>query len=226
MPETLTFTYQGDGDLAAIGLAETMSAANRGENFTVIFINNGTYGMTGGQGVMVIGQLLAYTAFETTDKKVTYFPSHGAEQRGGTANCFVVISDQDIGAPKVNMADYLVVLNQPSMERFSESVKNGGALFVNSSIVTDIPQYRDIDIVPVEAGNIAAELGTPKVMNLVMTGAVIGYSDLLPADNVLQTAFRKLGAKRPELNPLNEAAFKRGLEIGKLAKSRRMQALF
>ena len=125
-----------------------------------------------------------------------------------------------------DMADYLVVLNQPSMERFSESVKNGGALFVNSSIVTDIPQYRDIDIVPVEAGNIAAELGTPKVMNLVMTGAVIGYSDLLPADNVLQTAFRKLGAKRPELNPLNEAAFKRGLEIGKLAKSRRMQALF
>lgn len=180
----------------------------------------------GGQGVMVIGQLLAYTAFETTDKKVTYFPSYGAEQRGGTANCFVVISDQDIGAPKVNMADYLVVLNQPSMERFSESVKNGGALFVNSSIVTDIPQYCDIDIVPVEAGNIAAELGTPKVMNLVMTGAVIGYSDLLPADNVLQTAFRKLGAKRPELNPLNEAAFKRGLEIGKLAKSRRMQALF
>ena len=113
----------------------------------------------GGQGVMVIGQLLAYTAFETTDKKVTYFPSYGAEQRGGTANCFVVISDQDIGAPKVNMADYLVVLNQPSMERFSESVKNGGALFVNSSIVTDIPQYRDIDIVPVETGNIAAELG-------------------------------------------------------------------
>ena len=124
------------------------------------------------------------------------------------------------------MADYLVVLNQPSMERFSESVKNGGALFVNSSIVTDIPQYRDIDIVPVEAGNIAAELGTPKVMNLVMTGAVIGYSDLLPAENVLQTAFRKLGAKRPELNPLNEAAFKRGLEIVKLAKSRRIQALF
>lgn len=157
---------------------------------------------------------------------MTYFPSYGAEQRGGTANCFVVISDQDIDAPKVNMADYLVVLNQPSMERFSESVKNGGALFVNSSIVTDIPQYRDIDIVPVEAGNIAAELGTPKVMNLVMTGAVIGYSDLLPADNVLQTAFRKLGAKRPELNPLNEAAFKRGFEIGKLAKSRRMQALF
>lgn len=161
----------------------------------------------GGQGVMVIGQLLAYTAFETTDKKVTYFPSYGAEQRGGTANCFVVISDQDIDAPKVNMADYLVVLNQPSMERFSESVKNGGALFVNSSIVTDIPQYRDIDIVPVEAGNIAAELGTPKVMNLVMTGAVIGYSDLLPADNDTANGVQKTRRKTPGTESVERGCF-------------------
>ena len=168
----------------------------------------------GGQGVMVIGQLLTYTAVETTGKKVTYFPSYGAEQRGGTANCYVVISDSDIGAPKVNKADFLVVLNQPSMDRFASSVKAGGAVFVNSSIVKKVPEYENVAVIPVDAGNIAIELGNPKVMNLVMAGAIIGYTQLLPAENVLQTAFKKLGAKRPELNPLNEKAFTRGKDIG------------
>lgn len=172
----------------------------------------------GGQGVMVIGQLLSYTACETTDKFVTYFPSYGAEQRGGTANCYVVISDDEIGAPKVNKADMLVVLNEASMERFKDAVAPGGTVVVNSTIVKNIPKYDDITVVEVDAGNIAIELGNPKVMNLVVTGAIIGVSDILPVDNVLQTAFKKLGAKRPELNPLNEAAFRRGLEIGKAAK--------
>lgn len=172
----------------------------------------------GGQGVMVIGQLLAYTACETTDKKVTFFPSYGAEQRGGTANCYVVISDDEIGAPKVNKADYLVVLNQPSMDRFGDSVKFGGVVFVNSSIVSSIPPYKDVEIVSVDAGNLAISLGNPKVMNMVIAGAIIGYSELLPPDKVLQTAFNKLGAKRPELNLLNEKAFRLGYEIGVKAR--------
>ncbi len=172
----------------------------------------------GGQGVMVIGQLLSYTACETTDKFVTYFPSYGAEQRGGTANCYVVISDEEVGAPKVNKADMLVVLNEPSMERFKDAVIPGGTVVVNSSIVKHVPEYDDVTVVKVDAGNIAIELGNPKVMNLVVTGAIIGVSDILPVENVLQTAFKKLGAKRPELNPLNEAAFRRGLEIGIAAK--------
>lgn len=174
----------------------------------------------GGQGVMVIGQLLAYTAAETTDRMVTYFPSYGAEQRGGTANCYVVISDREIGAPKVNRADYLVVLNQPSMERFADAVKPGGAVFVNSSIVGKVPDYEDVDVIAVDAGGIALSLGNQKVMNLVMAGAVIGYSDILPAENVLHTAFKKLGTKRPELNPLNEKAFRIGLEAGMKAGKR------
>ena len=175
----------------------------------------------GGQGVMVIGQLMAYTACETTDKHVTYFPSYGAEQRGGTANCYVVISDDEIGAAKVGKADILVVLNEPSMVRFADAVKPGGAVVVNSTIVKNIPDYtgKDVTVIEVDANEIAIELGNPKVMNLIMAGAIIGYSEILPEDNVLQTAFRKLGAKRPELNPLNEKAFRRGLAIGKAAKA-------
>ena len=172
----------------------------------------------GGQGVMVIGQLMAYTAAETTDKKVTFFPSYGAEQRGGTANCYVVISDEEVGAPKVDKCDYLVVLNEPSMARFQGNVKPGGAIIVNTSIVKKFTKRDDITYVEVPANDIAYELKNPKVMNLAVAGALIGYTELLPEDNVIQTAFKKLGKKRPELNPINEAAFKKGLEYGKAAK--------
>ena len=172
----------------------------------------------GGQGVMVIGQLLSYTTIETTKKFVTYYPSYGSEQRGGTANCYVVISDDEIGSPKVDTVDYVVALNEPSKQRFEKAVMPGGTMFVNSSIVTTETTRADVKTIKVDANNIANELGNPKVLNLVMVGAMIGYTDILPAENVLQTAFNKLGAKRPELNELNEKAFRRGLEIGKAAK--------
>lgn len=173
----------------------------------------------GGQGVMVMGQLLSYTACETTDKYVTYFPSYGAEMRGGTANCYVVISDEEVGAPKVEKADYLVVMNEPSLLRFRNSLVSGGTMFVNSSVVKCGVGRDDVNVVSVDAGSIAYELGNPKVLNLVMSGAIIGYTDVLPAENVLHTAFKKLGAKRPELNAVNEAAFRRGLEIGRSARN-------
>lgn len=172
----------------------------------------------GGQGVMVAGQLLSYTACETTDKYVTYFPSYGAEMRGGTANCYVVISDDPVGAPKVNQADYVVCLNDPSMAKFKDAVVPGGTIFNNSSVVTIEPTRDDIHVVKVDAGSIAIELGNPKVLNLVIVGAIIGYTEILPTENVLQTAFKKLGSKRPELNPINEAAFRRGWEIGHATK--------
>ncbi|NCB50586.1 MAG: pyruvate ferredoxin oxidoreductase [Clostridia bacterium] len=174
----------------------------------------------GGQGVMVIGQLLCYTACETTEKYVTYFPSYGAEMRGGTANCFVVISDEPVGAPKVEKADYLVVLNDPSMVKFKNSLVQGGTVFINSSVITHEPERTDINVVKVDAGTIAYELGNPKVLNIVMAGAIIGYTDILPEDKVLKTIFKKLGTKRPELNEMNEKAFYRGIEIGKAAKNK------
>ena len=175
----------------------------------------------GGQGVMVIGQLLSYTACETTDMHVTFFPTYGSEQRGGTANCYVVISDEEIGTPVLERLDDVIVLNDPSMVKFEQNVKPGGILFVNSTIVEAKPQRSDITVVYVPCGEIADEIGNPKVTNLVMVGAYIGYTQLLPEDKVLATAFKKLGAKRPQLNPLNEAAFKRGLEIGKTAREKK-----
>lgn len=172
----------------------------------------------GGQGVMVIGQLLSYTACETTEKYIVYFPSYGSEQRGGTANCYVTISDDPIGGPVKQRLDDIIVLNEPSMAKFEARVKPGGLLFMNSSIITVEPTREDIRIIRVPANEIADELGSAKVANLVMTGAYIGYTGMLPAENVLATALKKLGAKRPWLNEMNTAAFHRGLEIGKAAR--------
>ena len=171
----------------------------------------------GGQGVQLIGKMLVEAGMEE-GKEVSFLPSYGAEMRGGTANCYVVISDDPVGAPKVNQADYVVCLNDPSMAKFKDAVVPGGTIFVNSSVVTIVPEREDVHLVKVDAGSRAIELGNPKCLNLVIVGAIIGYTEVLPAENVLQTAFRKLGAKRPELNPINEAAFRRGWEIGHAAR--------
>ena len=172
----------------------------------------------GGQGVMVAGQILCYTACETTEKFVTFYPSYGAEMRGGTANCYVVISDEMIGAPMVNHVNNLMIFNSPSLEKFIGDLEPGGNLFLNTSVVKQRPERTDINVIEVDAGTIAYELGSPRCLNIVMAGAFIGYTGVLPEENCIQTIFKKLGAKRPEMNPINEAAFRRGLEIGKAAK--------
>ena len=115
-------------------------------------------------------------------------------------------------------ADYAMILNNPSLTKFQGRVKPDGTIFMDSSVVTIDTDRKDVKVIKVPAGEIAIELGNTKVANLVMVGAFVGFTGLLPPEKVLATAFKKLGAKRPHLNPLNEAAFNRGLEIGKAAK--------
>ena len=174
----------------------------------------------GGQGVMVCGQLISYAVAETTDNYITYIPSYGAEQRGGTANCFVVIADVPVGSPKPYPADYAMIMNDPSLEKFEGSVVKGGTIFLNTSVVKNEPKRSDVEFVNVPAGDIAGELGNTKVSNVIMVGAFVGYTELIPPEKVLETAYNKLGKKRPELNELNKAAFERGFEIGKAAAAK------
>ena len=170
----------------------------------------------GGQGVMMLGKLLSYATCESTDYNVTFFPSYGAEQRGGTANCYVVISDEPIGAPLGDSMNDLVVMNGPSLNKFLYKLVPGGTLFINSSIVTDEIKRTDIDVVRVPVTEMAVEMGNIKVINIIMLGAYIGYTKCLPEDLVLDTIIRKLGMKA-SLIPLNKEAFAKGLEIGKQA---------
>jgi len=125
----------------------------------------------GGQGVMLLGKMLSYATCEATDKNVTFFPSYGAEQRGGTANCYVVISDEEVGAPLGDAMDDLIVMNDPSLNKFLYKLVPGGTLFINSSIVTSRVERTDVKVVSVPVTEMALEMGNPKVLNIIMLGA-------------------------------------------------------
>ena len=172
----------------------------------------------GGQGVMTLGKFLAEATCESTDKNVTFFPSYGAEQRGGTANCYVVISDEEVGAPLGDALDDLIVMNDPSLNKFLYKLVPGGTLFINSSIVTSRVERAGVKVVSVPVTEMALEMGNPKVLNIIMLGAYIGYTQCLPEELVLDTIIRKLG-KKESLIPLNKEAFAKGLEIGKQARA-------
>ncbi|MDO4567305.1 MAG: 2-oxoacid:acceptor oxidoreductase family protein, partial [Oscillospiraceae bacterium] len=130
----------------------------------------------GGQGVMMMGKLLAHGTCDSTDLNVTFFPSYGAEQRGGTANCYVVISDEIIGAPLGDHMDDLIVMNGPSLNKFLYKLVPGGTLFINSSIVKEEISRGDVSVVAAPVTEMALEMGNAKVLNIIMLGVYIGYT--------------------------------------------------
>ena len=149
---------------------------------------------------------------------MTFFPSYGVEKRGGVSNCYVTISDDPIGAPMADDSNVVVVLNDLALPKFEKTLVPGGVLFLDSTVCELRPTRTDITVVEVPATEIAREVGSAKVANLCMIGAFIGFTEALPPEKILETAFSKLGAKHPEMNALNEKAFYKGLEIGKAAK--------
>ena len=142
----------------------------------------------GGQGVMTLGKFLASATCDSTDKNVTFFPSYGAEQRGGTANCFVVISDEMVGAPLGDVMDDLIVMNGPSLQKFLPTLKQGGTLFINSSIVPEEDIDRtDIKVVKAPVTEMALEMGNAKVLNVIMLGVYVGYTEVVSPEVVWGT---------------------------------------
>ncbi len=172
----------------------------------------------GGQGVMTLGKFLADATCNSTDLNVTFFPSYGAEQRGGTANCYVVISDDFIGAPLGDVMDDLIVMNDASLNKFLPKLKNGGRLFINSSIVKSEVTREDVTVIKAPVTELALEMGNAKVLNIIMLGVYVGYTEVIAPEIVWQTVEHKLGSK-PALLPLNRQAFEKGLEIGRSYKA-------
>lgn len=168
----------------------------------------------GGQGVMTLGKFLAQATCDSTDKKVTFFPSYGAEQRGGTANCFIVISDEEIGPPLGDRMDDLIVMNGPSLNKFISTLKPGGTLYINNSIVKDSIGRNDIKIVKAPVTELALQLGNSKVLNIIMLGVYVGYTNVIDSSIVWETIENKLSSK-PKLLPLNKQAFEMGLKLGR-----------
>ena len=165
----------------------------------------------GGQGVLSMGLNLAQAAM-LEGKNVTYLPSYGAEVRGGTANCTVAVSDEEIASPVASSPDFIVAMNQPSLVRFQNQIQSGGVLFVNSSLIEAEILRGDIDIVRVPANSIAEELGSPRSANMVMMGAFTKKSNLVSLSSVIEALKNTLKNKQ-KLIAINKNALQAGYDL-------------
>lgn len=166
----------------------------------------------GGQGVLSMGKILAYAAL-MNDKEVTWMPSYGPEQRGGTANVTVIVADSPISSPIVDSYDTAVLLNQQSIDKFEKAVKPGGLLIYDPSGIHHPPTRTDITIVSVDALGATINLGNAKGYNMVMLGALLGLKPIVSLDNVLTGLKKALPERHHHLIPVNEKALMAGMEL-------------
>ncbi|MDD5099923.1 MAG: 2-oxoacid:acceptor oxidoreductase family protein [Syntrophales bacterium] len=166
----------------------------------------------GGQGVLMMGYTLAHGAM-SAGYQVTYLPAYGAEVRGGTANCTVAVSDDEIASPIASKPDNIVVLNTPSLYSFQNRVAPEGALFLNSSIVAVKPSRHDVRIFKIPSSEIAEQLGNPRTANTVMMGAFLKVTGLVPSDIYLSSMETVMGSKKKSVIEINRKAFAAGYEF-------------
>jgi 2-oxoglutarate ferredoxin oxidoreductase subunit gamma len=163
----------------------------------------------GGQGILFGGQLLAYAALEA-GKQVTWIPSYGPEMRGGTANCTVVIADEEIGAPTVRHPQAALVFNLPSLDKYEPLIKAGGVLVVNASMVDRQPKRHDTVNIFIPAVEIAEALGDKRLTNMVMLGAMLQKLPVLPIEAIESTLAKQIPEHRRHLVELNWKALRQG----------------
>lgn len=166
----------------------------------------------GGQGVLLIGQLIAYAGM-MDGKQVSWMPSYGPEMRGGAANCAVVISDEPVGSPKVEEADVVIAMNRPAMELFEKSLAPGGALLYNSSLIDIEPSRSDIRAVAVPCSEIANQVGSLRASNMVMLGAYAGLTGDFSVEQLMDTLRYKLGPSKERFMPTNQQAIEAGMAV-------------
>lgn len=169
----------------------------------------------GGQGVLTAGQILAY-AGNAEGKQVSWVPAYGPEQRGGTANCSVVISDGPVACPLVTEPNACIVMNLPSLEKFEAAVQPGGLLIVNTSLCGDRTATRtDIRVVNLPATDIANELGSPKFANMVALGALLGAVPMVDLESCLTAMIKVMGKDKERFIPVNREALHRGMDVAR-----------
>ena len=159
----------------------------------------------GGQGVMLIGQMIAYAAM-LEGKEVTWMPSYGPEMRGGTANCSVIVSDKRISSPIITEASAVVAMNLPSLTKFEGLVKPGGHLFVNTSLIKEEPWRHDVEIYNIDATEIALSFNNEKVSNMVILGAIVSKTGMVKRESIEKVMEKLFTGKKAKLLPLNKEA--------------------
>ena len=165
----------------------------------------------GGQGMLLIGKFLAMACM-LDGKHVSWLPSYGPEMRGGTANCSVIVSDEDVASPMVDMADVIVAMNLPSLDKFENKVRPGGLLIVNSSIIDRKVERTDIDVVYCNAMHIAEDVKNPKGANVAILGALMGKAPIVSLDKMMEAIKIELGEKKLRFLDGNKAALVAGME--------------
>lgn len=166
----------------------------------------------GGQGVLSMGMTLAYAGM-VEDKQVAWIPSYGPEMRGGTANCTVIVSDTNVSSPIISSYDTVIVLNQPSLEKFESKVKPGGMLIYESNNVMTPPTRKDIDIYAIPAAVEAEKIGNKKTMNMIILGAFLTKKPLVSIKSIMEGLSKVLPERNHHLLPVNEKALKHGMAL-------------
>jgi 2-oxoglutarate ferredoxin oxidoreductase subunit gamma len=170
----------------------------------------------GGQGVLFTGQLLSYAGI-AEDLYVTWIPSYGPEMRGGTANCTVILSEEEIGAPVVRHPSIAVVFNIPSMEKYEPLVKAGGLLLVNSSLIEQRSERDDLNVHYLPASEIATELGNVRMANMVLLGALAEITGIVALETVMDQLDKHLSERQRKWLEPNKKALTRGAALVKEA---------
>ena len=165
----------------------------------------------GGQGVLSMGLSLAQAAMRE-GKHVTYLPAYGAEVRGGTANCTVVISDEEIASPVASSPEFVAAMNQPSMVRFQHRLQSGGVFFLNASLIDAEVMRGDIEVLRLPVNAIAEQMGSPRSANMVMLGAFVKKTSLVKLDTLFDVMNETFGSKG-KLVAINKEALQVGYDL-------------
>jgi 2-oxoglutarate ferredoxin oxidoreductase subunit gamma len=165
----------------------------------------------GGQGVIMMGYLLA-TGGMYEGKNVTCLPSYGAEVRGGTANCTVVLSTEEIASPVASEPEFAILMNNPSLLRYQNQVQSGGSIFLNSSMIESRPVRGDLEIYEIPVNEIAKHLKADKATNMIMLGAFIKKSELVSLETMNQVIKDTFGNRNPSILKLNKSALQSGYD--------------
>ncbi|MDR2773564.1 MAG: 2-oxoacid:acceptor oxidoreductase family protein [Tannerella sp.] len=166
----------------------------------------------GGQGVLSMGKILAYAGL-MEGKEITWMPAYGPEQRGGTANVTVIISDDPISSPILNEYDIAIILNQPSMDKFEPKVKKGGILIYDGYGIQKPIKRNDIDIYRINAMDTATEFNMSKTFNMIVLGGLLKIAPMVSLDSIMNGLKKTLPERHHKLLPVNEEAIRKGMDI-------------
>lgn len=163
----------------------------------------------GGQGILSMGKFLAYAGMDA-GLSVSWLPSYGPEMRGGTANCSVILTEDAVGSPIVSEADTVVVMNRPSLDKFENAIRPNGVLIVDSDLVNREPERKDITVISIPAQKIAEEIGSKKIANMVLLGALVAKTGIVPMETLLESL---RGHGKASFFEINKLALEKGAEF-------------